>query len=179
MKFVCGHCGETASKAAGHVNRARDRGLNLYCNRRCAGFGRRTHKTKTQKVEEKRLYDAEYRTKNAALLKAKKAARHKATYDPKAAALIRKARMPLHVEYCRRPAYRAKKKVYDSKRRAAVYGPAAEAFMMLLDLNREIKGRMTNHEIRQANGTFGKRQARAREAASEREKAARHRDQAS
>ncbi len=42
----------------------------------------------------------EYRRKNRAALKAKKAERHKRTYDPVKAAVVRKKRMPRHVEYC-------------------------------------------------------------------------------
>ena len=53
MKHRCAYCGKTADKSAGHVNRARERGLNLYCNRRCSGLGRRKpKKTKAQKREE-------------------------------------------------------------------------------------------------------------------------------
>lgn len=64
MKVVCAHCRKTTSKPAGHVNRAREAGLNIYCNRRCSGLGRRSGKTKAQKVAEKRAYDADYRKKN-------------------------------------------------------------------------------------------------------------------
>ena len=167
MQFTCEHCGETADRPAGHVNRAPARGLHLYCDRVCMGLARRQHKTRAQKAAEKRVYDIVYRELNAAMLKAKKAEYFRATYDPSKAAAHRKMRMPYHVEYCRQPAYRVKKRTYDRKRRAAEYGPASEAWMILLDINREVKGRMNNYEIKQANGTFGKRQARGREAAAD------------
>ncbi len=165
MKYRCAHCGKTADKAAGHVKRARDRGLNLYCDRRCSGLGRRHHKTKAQRREEKRLYDIEYRANNPALLKAKKREYHKRTYDPAKAAVVRKANMTRHVEYCRQPEYRRKKKVYDRKHLAEkFFGPFAEAAMLLNDLNLEINGRMNRHEIRYQNGTTNKAQRRKRQA---------------
>lgn len=164
MKYRCAHCGKVADKAAGHVNRARERGLNLYCNRRCSSLGRRQGKTKAQRIEEKRLYDMEYRSKNREMLKAKKRAHYLKTFDPAKAAEYRKKRMPYHVEYCRRPEYRAKKQVYDRKRRAAEYGEFAEAFQLTIDLNREIKERTTRHEVKYQNGGTNKAQRRKRQA---------------
>lgn len=163
MRYRCAHCGTTADKAAGHVKRARERGLNLYCDRRCSGLGRRQGKTKAQQVAEKAAYDAAYRAKNGAMLKQKKAARHKATYDPAKAAVERKKRMPLHVEYCRRPEYRAWKKEYDRRHRAEEFGDFAEAYMLTLDLNREIKGRVSSHEVKYQNGGTNKAQRRKRQ----------------
>ena len=163
MKFRCAHCGKTADKAAGHVNRARERGLNLYCGRRCSGLGRRTGKTKAQRKEEKRLYDIEYRAKNLETIKVKKRAYFQRTYDRKAAAEYRKQRMHLHVEYCRRPEYKAWKREYDRKYRAKEFGAFAEAYMLTIDLNRAIKGVMTNEQIKWENGTANKAQFRKRE----------------
>lgn len=122
-------------------------------------------KTKAQKVAEKRLYDMAYRAKNRAMLKAKKAAYFQRTYDPVKAAKVRKKRMHLHVEYCRQPRYKAWKRSYDQKRRDSEYGPFAEAARLAINLNREIKGRMSNYEIRLENQTLNKRQGRTRSAA--------------
>jgi hypothetical protein len=141
MKYRCAHCGKINDKWAGHVNRARAQGLNLYCNRRCSGLGRRSGKTVAQKKEEKRLYDIQHREKNRERILARKREYHKHTYDPVKAAEYRQTRMPYHVEYCRRPEYRAKKQTYDRKRRAAEYGEFAEAFQLTIALNREIKER--------------------------------------
>lgn len=163
MKYRCAHCGKVAEKAACHVNRARERGLNLYCNRRCSGLGRRKGKTKAQRIAEKRAYDAVYRVKNLERIKANKKEHHKRTYDPVEAAKVRKDRMPYHVEYCRQPAYKAKKQEYDRKHRASEFGEFAEAYMLTIDLNREIKGRTTNEEIKWQNGTANKTQFRKRE----------------
>lgn len=166
VTVACAHCGRLHEKLPGHVNRARKQGMKLFCGRRCMGLAKRTGKTKLQRVKEKRLYDAEYRRKNRALLKEKKAAYFRQTYDPAKAAVERKKRMPRHVEYCRQPKYKAYKREYDRQYRAKEYGPFAEAYMLAIDLNREIKQRMSNHEIYQANGRQS-RQARARAATEE------------
>lgn len=167
MKYRCAHCGKTNDKAAGHINRARAAGLNLYCNRRCSGLGRRTGKTDAQKREEKRLYDIVYQAENREKRCAQKREYHKRTYDPVKAAAYRKTRMPYHVEYCRRPEYRAKKKNYDRKHRAAEYGDFAEAFLLTQDLNREIKERTSRHEVKYQNGATNKAQRRKRQAEAE------------
>jgi len=161
----CAHCGKRAKRRAIDVTRAASAGLNIYCNRRCAGLGRRCGKTKAQKVAEKAAYDRDYRKKNIIMLKAKKADYFKRTYDPVAAAVERKKHMARHVEYCRRPEYRAKKSVYDRQHRAEkFFGPFAEVAMLTTDLNREIKGRMSNYEIRRQNETGNKAQERDRQA---------------
>lgn len=162
MKYRCAHCGKTNDKAAGHVNRARAAGLKLYCNRRCSGLGRRDGKTQAQRREEKRLYDIVYQAKNREKRKAQKREYHKRTYDPVKAAEHRKTRMPYHVEYCRQPEYRAKKQVYDRKRRDAEYGEFAEAARLTIDLNREIKTRSSKYEIDYQNGKLCKAQIRRR-----------------
>jgi len=142
----------------------------LYCGRECSGLGRRCGKTKAQKREEKRMYDMEYRKKNLALIKAKKSAHFKKTYDPVKAAIERKARMPRHIEYCRRPEYRVKKQAYDQKRRDAEYGDFAEVARLTIDLNREIKGRATNEQIKWQSGTANKSQTRKRAGNPEKER---------
>ena len=90
---------------------------------------------------EKAAYDREYRAKNRALLKAKRAA-----YYAKVGPLrrdkereIRKKRMPQHIEYCRRPEYKKYKFTYDRKREAAEYGEFAECREILKVLMKEIK----------------------------------------
>lgn len=164
MRFKCAHCRKVGDKPTGEVNRAREAGLKLFCNRRCFGRARRKHKTKAQLVAEKKAYDAEYRKNNREMLKAKKHEHFKRSYDPVEAAKVRKARMPYHVQYCRQPAYKAWKREYDRRHRAAEFGEFAEAYMLTIDLNREIKGRKTNAEIKYENGCTNKSQRREREA---------------
>lgn len=171
MKIKCAHCRKTTDKPPGAVNRSRAAGRPLFCGRRCFGLDRRQHKTKAQKRAEKRAYDAQYRADNLAMLKAKKRAYHKATYDPAKARVVRKKRMPLHVLYCRRPEYKRWKHGYDRRYRSKrLYGPFAEAAMLAVDLNREVKSRITDYEIRSQNGTLNKTQSRRRETNAEGER---------
>jgi hypothetical protein len=162
LPFTCGYCGKATTQPAGAVNRARRIGAKLFCNLTCSVLARRKPKTKEQKVEEKRLYDAEYRQKNLARLKAEKRAYYAENHDREKEAAYRKANMHKHVEYCRRPEYRAKKAVYDLDRRAAEYGEFAEAYKLTLAVDREVKSRMSRYEIYAANGTLNKKLQRTR-----------------
>jgi hypothetical protein len=162
VKFKCDHCGKVGGKSASEINRARNVGAKLFCDRRCAGLAKRRHKPKAQKVEEKRIYDVAYRQKNIGRITVRKAEYHKRTYDPVKAAIERKKRAAFHVEYCRRPSYKLWKREYDRRRRDGEYGTFAEAFRLTVELNREIKERATNEQIRIANGTWSKPQHRRR-----------------
>jgi hypothetical protein len=159
----CSNCGKPHGRPTGEINRAAKIGARLFCDRRCAGLARRAGKTKEQKVAEKRIYDAAYRAKNLAMLKAKKRAYFERTYDPKKAAVERKKRMHLHVAYCRQPRYKAWKQRYDQQYRAREYGPFADAYLLAVNLNREIKTRSSNYEIRLENQTLNKKQGRTRQ----------------
>lgn len=166
MICICEHCGKTVERNAGHVNRARKVGARLFCGRVCFGLATRSpiQKTKEQKVAEKRAYDIEYRRKNLAAIKARKRAYFDRTYDPVKAAIERKKIMPRHVEYCRRPEYKAYKSGYDKQYRAKRdFGPFADCFLLLADIEKETRSRMTWEESRAANGILNKRQERQRE----------------
>jgi lipopolysaccharide assembly outer membrane protein LptD (OstA) len=163
MRFNCAQCGKETDRPAGHVNRARAQGMNLYCSRECSGLGRRVEKSADQRKEEKRLYDMEYRQRNTEERKAKKAEYYKRTRDPMKEAEKRKERMSLHVEYCRRPEYRAWKKSYDRKHRAEKqYGEFADCFLLAMDIRDECLSRMTDYEIRVEKGTINKALKRKR-----------------
>ena len=162
MKIKCAYCGKSTEKEKGHINRAHKIGAKLFCGFKCFGLSRRQYKTKAQRVEDKRLYDMDYRRKNLTLLKAKKAVYHKQTYDPAKAAIERKKRMKFHVEYCRRPSYKLWKREYDRRRRDGMYGAFADAARLTIELNREIKEQATNEQIKWENGTANKAQFRRR-----------------
>ena len=161
----CDYCCRTLDRRLAEIKRAMKIGAAIYCDRKCSGMARRIPRTKAERVQAKRLYDAEYREKNRAMLKAKKRAHFERTYDPVKAARERKKRMHLHVAYCRQPRYKAWKRTYDEQYRAREYGPFAEAYMLTVRLNREVKTRMSNYEIRLENQTLNKRQSRTRAAA--------------
>lgn len=145
------------------MNRSKRAGMRLFCNRTCSGLARRKTRTKDELVARKAEYDREYRAKNQAELKAKKKARHLATYDSERERIKRKAKMPRHVEYCQRPEYREWKKAYDRRYRCKItYGPFWEAASIALDLEEEIHTRASDYEIRVANGTLNKALQRRR-----------------
>jgi hypothetical protein len=89
--------------------------------------------------EAKAVYDREYRKKNRAILKLKKAAYFQRTYDPVKAAKERKKKMPKHVEYCRQPWYKAYKREYDKRHKLSRFGEFAEAYIVLDMLKKEIR----------------------------------------
>lgn len=158
----CHYCKQPHGKCTDAVNRAAKAVLPLYCNRTCAGLGRRKHKTKAQKRAEKAAYDAEYRKRNIEDLKAKKAAYFQRTYDPVKAAKVRKKRMPYHVEYCRRPEYQQYKNEFDKQKRTAEYADFGETWRLLLDLEKEIRTRATKYERLVARGYFTKQAIKQR-----------------
>lgn len=162
MRFNCHQCGASADRPTGHVNRSRNKGANLYCGRVCMGIARRVEKDEAQKVAEKAAYDTEYRKLNRAMLKAKKREHFQRTYDPVKAAIERKLRMPRHVEYCRRPEYKAWKREYDRQLRAREYGEFNESFLLLQDLERELDARADWYERATQKDTINKTQKRKR-----------------
>lgn len=160
----CPVCSATVSKATGVVNRSRRLGSPVYCGRVCSGLARRDVRDKADKVAAKAAYDAAYREKNREMLKAKKAAHYAATVDREKERAVRKARMPQHIEYCRRPQYRKWKAQYDRKYRATKeFGEFGEAAIVLFDLQAEILSRATRYEIYLANGTLNKKLNRRRD----------------
>lgn len=162
--ITCHHCKREADLPKGAVNRAAKIGAPLYCGRQCAGLARRKGKTKAQKVTEKRLYDVQYRRKNQERLKAEKAARYQLTRDPVKEAVYRKANMARHIAYCQRPEYKQWKQDYDQQHRARkMFGPFAESFLLLQNLEKEIAERMSKYDIYSANGTLNKRLQRKRD----------------
>lgn len=164
IPVTCDHCGATTMIEAGSVNRARNNGNRLFCGRTCSGLARRNGKTKAQRVAEKAAYDVEYRAKNLAGIKARKAEYFQRTYDPVKAAVERQKIMPRHVEYCRRPEYRVKKKTYDRQYRAKLhYGPFWECQVLTLQIREAALELMTDYEIRLAKGTLNKRLQRKRD----------------
>lgn len=148
----CGYCDAIVPQSQSSIRRAQREGKPLYCNRVCFGKTRRV--TLSQKREAKRVYDAQYRTENAPEINAKKAAYYRRTRDPVKERERRRENMDWHVEYCRRPEYRAYKSAYDRERSANEYGEYAEAYLLLLDLEREIRSRATSYERRKARGYY-------------------------
>jgi hypothetical protein len=123
-----------------------------------------------ERKERKRLYDIEYRRKNAAKIKALKAERFQRDYyDPnnplaKKMAAYHKKRQPKHNEYCRQPEYKAKKHKYDRERYAKdKFGPLWEVHVLAMNITEEAQNQMTKFEMMQSKGTINKAQNRKRE----------------
>lgn len=161
--IVCSHCKKEVLKESGEITRAKKGGHPLYCNRTCAGLGRRKHLTKEFLVERKRLYDIEYRKVDVEAKQTKRAAYHKRTYNPVKAAIERQKTMARHIAYCQRPEYITWKREYDKKYRAKKnYGEFWESFLLVQDIETEVLSRTTRYDIMLANGTIAKNQKRKR-----------------
>jgi hypothetical protein len=169
MKIVCAYCNREADRRIGDVRRALKIGAPLYCNKACAGMGRRKPpKTIEQKKIEKSAYDARRRVELADKIKAAKAAAYQRNrQNPEFLEKQRQYRkkvMQRHLEYCRRPDYRAAKREYDIIYRAKrEHGEFWESAILVLDIRRECLIKMSAYDIRLANGTYGKSQKRKRE----------------
>lgn len=168
MEATCPQCGGLFESKTAHTNRAAKIGAPLYCGRICAGLARRLKNPPTdeQRRVAKAAYDAKRRNgpKREALL-AKKREYYYANHERISAAHAeyRAAHMNRHIEYCQQPEYRAKKSVYDRKRRAEIqFGEFSEAALILADIEREVAERASRYEIYSQNGTLNKAQQRRR-----------------
>jgi hypothetical protein len=128
MIIICPYCGKQADKPLGAINAAKKRNENIYCSRVCAVYGRRKNKTKEQLKKEK------------------------AEYDKEKSRIERKKNMQRHVEYCRSPEYRKKKKIYDQIHRAKKnYGELYECSIMLNELESNVNNRLAKSELNLIN----------------------------
>lgn len=140
----CDYCKTEFYKSVGHYNRAKKINAPLYCNKTCAGLGRRKNRPVEEKKRLKSEYDKQYRLANLERLRREK----KEHYEKNKPAILeqmkvyRKKRMPKHVEYCRQPKYREYKKEYDKRYRAKKdFGDFAEAAIILNDIETIIDSR--------------------------------------
>lgn len=166
----CTHCNELSFKPVRDVNRAEAKGAPLYCDRTCAGAARRSNKTLAQKRADKAEYDRARRAALGERLLAKKRAAYHAEVKANPEKVRererrnRAKRKNAHAEYCRRPEYREWKQSYDRRYRAdRIYGPFAQAFLTLRDLETELAGRASKYERYSENGTLNKCQRRKRD----------------
>lgn len=167
IQLSCAHCGIQFARKTGCVNRSTKVGAPLYCGRVCTGLARRNPNplTEAERKEVKRVYDAKRRAEKHDQLCAEKRAHYYANRDRILAenTVYRAKHMARHVEYCRRPEYKAWKVEYDRQYKARYsFGEFADAFLLLQDIEKEIDARATRQEIYQANGTFNKAQTRRR-----------------
>lgn len=161
----CPSCAFGVYMENGLINRAKKIGAPLYCGRECAGIARRKEPlSDAERCRDKAAYDREYRAKNRASIKARKAAYFQATYDPEKARVERAAKMDRHVEYCRRPEYRAYKVQYDRTYRAKKdFGPFWESSVLLTNIQTEVLSRASRYEIDLQNDKLNKATRRRRD----------------
>jgi hypothetical protein len=162
-KLICPICKVDFEKENAAINRANKSGANIYCGKVCAGVGRGSAKTKEEKTKDKAEYDRQYREKNREKRKAQKAEYYQRTRDPEKERVYRKANMQRHIEYCRRPEYKEKKKAYDRTYNAKLnYGEFWESALLIQDIDNECKSRESNYRIKLENGLLCKSQKRKR-----------------
>lgn len=163
ISLICPVCKNQHEKYIGHYNRAMKLGAPVYCSRKCAGLGRRSNKTVEQKKAEKSAYDkarlnGEHREKILAEKKKYYFDNHEEI--SKKLKVYRDKNMQRHVEYCRQPEYREKKKAYDHKHRLQQrYGEFWEAASVLVKLDNELDSK----QIKLDNGIVNKSQKRKRQ----------------
>lgn len=163
--FKCYNCGCSAQKSTGHYNRSIKTGAKLFCSKKCSDTFRKKDIPIAIKKLNKRLYDMEYRAKNRAMIKKKKAAYFQKSNaeNPERYKAQRQKRMPKHVEYCRQPKYKEKKHTYDRKRYAKdKFGDLWEIHVLAMDITEEAQRRMSKFEMMQKKGTINKAQRRKR-----------------
>jgi hypothetical protein len=171
-RVVCAYCGSFTSKLKGEINRAKKQGASIYCDRKCAGLGRRKHTPDWQLKEKKRLYDIEYRERNKEKIQLQKKLWFKKSYEPKKAAEIRARRKEEHPEqekarreYMSSKEYKERKRKYDEKYRAfKYYGEEwGECFLLCSTIRSECLSRSSDYEIRLRSQTLNKWTRRRRE----------------
>lgn len=166
MRLVCTMCNAAFDCATGRFNRAKAIGAPLYCCRACAGIARRTPKPSDQERRaSKAAYDRERRQRLGDRLKAEKRAYYEANRSRILAEMTKKrpAKMAAHIEYCRRPEYRAYKSEYDKLRLVRKqFGEFAEAALTLRNLETEIDAKASRYEVYMQNRTINKAQTRRR-----------------
>lgn len=141
-----------------------------FCNKVCFGLSIRKNRTVKEKKEIKRLYDIEYRAKNRERLIREKREYYQANHarflamgTAKRRTREYKAKMREYLATYWTPELKALKKDYDRKWRARkTFGPLWEIHYLTVLLNQEVKGRMSNYEIRLQNKTLNKALMRSR-----------------
>lgn len=149
LTLVCDTCNRRFHRTPAQQAQATKLGcVHTYCSRACGAVAKRTWKTKEQRIAEKAAYDLKRRKRYAAWLRTEKKRKYEEAKATDLAALrtkqkaYRDATKQQHLNYLRKPEYRAKKKTYDARLRASVYGPYAECYRLYVELKKEIVARV-------------------------------------
>ena len=163
MNVKCAYCGKKCEKSLGHYNRAIKIKAKLFCGQRCFGLNRRLKITDAEKKRLKAEYDREYREKNEKRLKKGRHEWFVKDYaaNPEKYKKERQRKQKAHNEYCRRPAYKKRKKKYDQQYRAKkLYGKYWESSVAL----RQLADVVDNRQAKRDQKIFNKSQKRKRNA---------------
>lgn len=160
MKITCSHCGLVVDKPTGAVNRARNAGLPVYCNKACFGLAHRVERTIEEKKKIKSDYDSKYRKRDA--IKEKKRLWNKTPAGRAWQKRNRDQQKDRHLAYCQTAEYRKWKHEYDQKHCARKnYGEFWEAAIILNQIEKIILPERLEAKIQK--GTYNKSIKRKRE----------------
>lgn len=180
-RVSCAHCDKVIYKRTGDINRARNRGMSIYCGRKCAGIAKRSNKSLEQRKAEKSAYDRRRLEAHRDEINRKKREAYYARHEKnlkKQAELRAKIRADpqRHEEYKRmaryyanRPEWKEKKRKYDRLYRAVrEYGEEwGSVYVALLDLQDAIDEKASWYERRLTMGRLNKAKHRRRAHASQ------------
>jgi hypothetical protein len=167
MKLICCYCSNefiVLPNNIGQRNNSIRLGLPIYCNRTCAGLGRRGDETLEEKRQIKTWYDLFLRismTEDEKIFESfSRCVYFLIDYkqNPNKYKKWRNKRMPKHVEYCRQPEYKEYKKGYDEQYRAKKhFGSYWESAIILKNLDNEIDYRESKRHNKIYNKSTTKR----------------------
>lgn len=167
MELKCCYCNKTfkvKKNNRGQRLRSIRLGLPIYCNKKCAGLGRRIDETPEEKRENKMWYDLfikESMTEDEYWLDyLQRSLYYVMDYEanPEKYRQERKRNQSTHNEYCRQPEYKKWKKGYDEQYRAKkYYGDWWEAAIALKNLDKEIDYRESKRQNKIYNKSTSRR----------------------
>lgn len=167
MNLTCYYCNKEFKVKENNIGQRRQSirlGLPVYCNRECAGLGRRTNETEEEKKVHKQWYDLFIRASREEdeywLYRFMGAVNFHMDYaaNPDKYRKVRKEKQEIHNEYCRQPKYKEYKKGYDAQYRAKKnFGGYRECAIILNKLDNEIDYRESKRQNKLYNKSTTKR----------------------
>lgn len=106
----CAFCNNPHNKSTAEINRAKKKGLKLFCSRECSGKSRRINRSEDEKKALKAEYDRKYREENSTIIKAKKIVYNESPAGREMQKRARGKKKEYHNEYCRKPEQRTKER---------------------------------------------------------------------
>lgn len=164
MIIKCSHCGKDAEKHTGHVNRVLQMGNKLYCDKTCAGLGRRVERTIEEKKRIKSEYDKQRTDRHELWFLLWRAFEFRVDYEenPEKYKKERQRKYKKHLEYLQTDKYKEWKRKYDIKYLAKKeYGIYWESAILLKELEEHLL-KIRPDGIKFQMGIVNKKQKRQR-----------------